>query len=871
MLALQRSLSLGYLRQRRVRTLLVLLSIALGVATLVATRALSGGLARVARQVVNPLAGVADLLVINAQTGVPRALADRLLAADVYGVEDAQPLTLGRVRVLQEGWGSRSVLLLGIDLTRAGFLPGRRDLARGNPWGAEVEWDLAPAAFLEPFRGRRWALVGGKLAEELGPGTKRFEAQSAGGTLGLLRVGTVRFREGGGLEGGNFVVLDADSAARLVFPGRPGTVSQINVRLAPEVRTDPAAVERVRRQLQEVVGDGADVRTLDANFETARDVTAGLELGFAIGGAGALVVGLFLVYNALSVSVAERRHDIGVLRAVGATRPQVTGLFLAEAVFLGLVGSVLGLPLGWGLAHAALGPLQSVLSDMMSPTDAVPVEVPVGLMVVAVLAGTATAVLAALVPAVQAAEEEPADAVRRGPRSVRSLYLALHLAAVALLVGGGVAAVVLRARLPVRAGVFAGIVLILTGALAAMPLLSGLLGRLLLPLLRPLLGLEGRLAADNLVRSPGRTGIVVAALAATGALMVQTAGFIRSTEDAVLDWIDHAVAADLFVTSGGSLSSASAALPMDEHVATQLRKLPEVESALGVRIHLLDFRDRIVFLLAVDADAFAATPGRDYARNLRRYPRLREPGTALVSENFAALYGLHTGDRFEVRGRHGPIPLEIIGTIRDYTWNRGTITVSRAWYREQFADRQLDLCDLYLKPGSDPEAVRRELQRRWGTSEGLFAMTRAEVHDDVRQTLHRVYNLAYAQQAVVGVVALLGVASALFISVLQRRRELGLLRAVGASRGQVLRSVAAEAALMGLVGGVLGFGVGLLLEWYIVDVMVWDEAGFTFPLVVPWTAAAVVFAASALLATLVGLWPAYHATRLRIPEAIAYE
>jgi putative ABC transport system permease protein len=197
--------------------------------------------------------------------------------------------------------------------------------------------------------------------------------------------------------------------------------------------------------------------------------------------------------------------------------------------------------------------------------------------------------------------------------------------------------------------------------------------------------------------------------------------------------------------------------------------------------------------------------------------------------------------------------------------------VDRDWYRREFADRQVDLCDLYLRPGSDPAAVRQEIRRRWGAREALFATTRAEVHEDIRQALHRVYGLAYAQQAVVGLVALLGVAGALFISVLQRRRELGLLRAVGASRAQVLRSVAAEAALMGLVGGILGFGVGLFLEWYVVDVMVWDEAGFRFPLVVPWVASAVVFALSAALATLVGLWPAYHATRLRIPDAIAYE
>jgi len=123
----------------------------------------------------------------------------------------------------------------------------------------------------------------------------------------------------------------------------------------------------------------------------------------------------------------------------------------------------------------------------------------------------------------------------------------------------------------------------------------------------------------------------------------------------------------------------------------------------------------------------------------------------------------------------------------------------------------------------------------------------------------------------VGRVALLGVVSALFISVLQRRRELGLLRAVGASRGQVLRSVLAEASLMGVVGAMLSVLIGLALEWYTVRMLVFDAAGVVFPMLIPWTSAAVVIGGSVAAATLVGLWPAWRATRLRIPEAIAYE
>jgi putative ABC transport system permease protein len=197
--------------------------------------------------------------------------------------------------------------------------------------------------------------------------------------------------------------------------------------------------------------------------------------------------------------------------------------------------------------------------------------------------------------------------------------------------------------------------------------------------------------------------------------------------------------------------------------------------------------------------------------------------------------------------------------------------VDRDWYREEFNDRQVDVFDLFLKPGADVQEVRREIMDRYGAADALFAVTRPEVNQDVKDTMQKVYALAYAQQTVVGLVALLGVVSALFISVLQRRRELGLLRAVGASRAQILRSVLAEAVLMGVIGAMVGFGIGLLLEWYVLDVMLLDESGFTFPMRIPWAEAGVVTLASVALATLAGLWPAYLATRLRIPEAIAYE
>jgi len=150
-------------------------------------------------------------------------------------------------------------------------------------------------------------------------------------------------------------------------------------------------------------------------------------------------------------------------------------------------------------------------------------------------------------------------------------------------------------------------------------------------------------------------------------------------------------------------------------------------------------------------------------------------------------------------------------------------------------------------------------------------LKRDELRQRIADMIRRIFGIAYSQEIVVGLVAALGVVMALLISVLQRRRELGLLRAVGATRGQILRTVLAEATLMGFIGTLIGLAVGVPLEWYCVQVILFEEAGFLFPVLIPWLEAGLIAGIALLVATLAGLGPAWHTSRLRIPEAIAYE
>jgi putative ABC transport system permease protein len=876
MISLFRTLSISYIGQHRIRTGLVVLSIALGVAVLVATQGLSRGLKGGVQDSVNPLSGLADVLVVKGGAGVPASLAAEIRAANIPGIADAQPFVFARVSIVE--LDNRPTWLFGVELPQDWTEFTAVQTGPSFP----VKTTLRTPSLLEL---PRWALalqrgevalISPDIREALaaqGKAPGQVSLRNAGLTPTFLIAGEVDFRSSELPIAGAVVVLPLAQASRLCFPGQEARAQQINIRF--ESGYDP---EIASAALQRWLGSRADVQSIQDNREMVANVTSGLELGMHIGSAGALVVGLFLVYNALSVSVAERRHDIGILRAVGATRWQIARLFLGESLIMGLVGSCIGLPLGIFLSWLAIKPLAGVISEMLVPIEQATIQIPWWLMVFAVCSGTIVAMLAALVPAMQAAQEEPAHAVRRVPLRRTLLASLIHLGVVVLLLSAGVSVVAFRDQLPPLYGIFAGIILLFVGALAATPLLAAVLGRVAQPFFPYLFGLEGRLAADNLVRTPVRTGIVIAALAATTGLLIQTSGFLKSTREAVTTWIEEKIAADLFVSCGSSVTAGGAALTMDPSLGDKLAAVPGVDIVFAVRLQRLDFTSpvdgttKMIWMAALDLPALEKGSGQPaLAVNLARLPRLREPGTVAVSENFARLYRVEVGDRLKIPGKDADLEVEVVGTVVDYTWNRGTIVVNMPWYREHFADEQVDIFDIFLREGADLAAVKQTLKDRFEKSEAVFVVDRPEVYQEVNSSLNKIYSLAYAQQIVIGMVSLLGVISALFISVLQQKRQLGLLRAVGATRTQVLRLVLAEAILMGLVGAMIGFVMGLCLEWYVIYVMVLDESGFLFPMRIPWLESLVVCVACVLCSALAGLWPASWATGLRIPDAIAYE
>ena len=900
MIALFRTLSLRSWKERLARVLLVVASIALGVATLVATRVLNESMWVAVRSATNPLS-FADLYVTNGESGVRADLVS--FVAALPGVRDVEPLVTGRVRLPDLG-DHRHAQFLGI--------VWRPDSEENNPWGVRIRWTVAPGSLpgvkgadpqallarLKQFNLRpllvgnvleaelraiqmdervdrvlRW--IPKALADEIKSSIVRVQSVGRQPEL-FIKVGTVEADGPAGDLIKNTLIMNAADAAEL--KGQSDLFTRIDLFLQPGADKD-----EMRRRVERLVDGGAAVRTADENEQRAQEIMAGMQLGFSLTGAGALVVGLFLVYIVLAVTVAERRHEIGILRSLGATHGQVWALFVGEAAFQGVLGAALGIPFGIGMAYECQDFIKNLLSDVVVQLEAPGIQLHPATLLIAAAAGIVTAVVAALVPAVRAAQEQPASAVKRVPQIPGFSHQVLQLAVSAALLTLGATLMILRNHpllqqyLPPRAGTYGGFVLVLVGMLLTTPPLAAWGARTLQPVARWLMGLEGRLASDNLIRVPGRTGLVITVLTAGVAIFLQTAGVIRSNQEPFMDWVDQSEDADLFITSGSTVTGTGQNLLMERSLGRTIREqLPEVKAVLPVRARQADFGDNMVFLIAVDAAGFAAAdkiqgPLMDQAL----YRRLLEPGPAraIISRNFAALYGVKVNDVIHLRGPHGPIRLQVAGETVDYTFPRGTVVIDQGTYEQHFDDPLVDEFYVYLKPEAKGrvDAIRQEILRRWEAEHALVVTSWEENHDHMARLLKRFSLVAYSQEVVVGLVAALGVVFALLISVLQRRRELGILRAMGATQGQILFSVLAEAILMGVIGTLIGLVVGVAIEWYCVHIILFEEAGFLFPVLIPWREAALIAGGAMLVATLAGLGPAVRTMHLRIPEAIAYE
>ncbi|MEW6367280.1 MAG: FtsX-like permease family protein [Acidobacteriota bacterium] len=847
---LLRTLSLSYLRLHLAKTLLTLLGVAVGVSTLVSIQSAETALMRGLRNTVDRIAGKAQLQVV-CDGGVPEEAQDRI--RDVPGVVAVAPV-IEQV-VVAEGPASGSLLILGVDLL------GDREMREYGFEGDDADID-DPLLFLaQPdsialcttYARRAGLRKDSSLTLRISNGTKRVVVR------GLMRPSG--FTEA---FAGNVAVTDV-YAAQLLF-GRGRRFDRVEVRLEEGV-----SLEEGTRRLAAALGPGYRMETPERRSAQMERIIENFVAGFNVTSTFALAIGVFLIFNAFTVAVTRRRRDIGILRALGATPRQVQALFLMEAAILGVAGGVVGLAGGAAASGLSLRAMSDPVQNIYGLTEGASTHVDGRLVVLALTLGIVASLLGAWAPARNASRIDPVEALAKGTYTARVPPPTLaRLAVGAAAIAGAILVAVFRplTGLPMVVSV------ILLGFLSALLLVgpvSSRLVRLLAPAISRLSPVSGRLASDSLLGNPRRTAGTVIAIAASLAFVLGLSGYMDATRLALYRWIDNVITSDIYVRSSAKLLRPD--FRFGPELRDELLAIPGVRAVESFRSERVSFRGVDIVVASIEIEGMMRRTKHEFLEgNAETFERgLVREGKCAVSDNFYGLYRLGMGDVLELPTPNGLVGLPIAAVFTDYTSDRGTVFIDRATFTKLWNDDRVDTYDVNLLAGARRDQVMRDIRRRIGDRFPALISTREEFTAEIRRALDAFFALTRTTLMTAILVAFIGIVTSLLISVMERTREFGILKSLGAVRQQVRRSVVIEALVVGLTGLIIAVPMGQLLTVFNTTTVAETFAGWRMPVRYPFTALIQILVALPLVSAAAAWLPVRQALSIKVTEAISYE
>ena len=811
---------------------LAMLGIALGVAVVVAVDLANASARRSFDLAMNRITGQATHRIVGAAQGLAETLYVRLRVE--RGLRSSAPVVTGTLpRADQPG---QLLQILGIDPFAE--TPFRAFAAPGSGSNFDVR-----ALLLNPDA----ALLPTELGETV---TLRRGEQ----TFTLHRAGTL---EGPALAG--LIITDLSTAQVLL--GKVGRLSHIDL-ILPE---GPAGERQVAELQRWLPPEARLERPAERNQATA-DLSAAFALNLTAMSLLALVVGMFLIYNAISFSVVQRRALLGLLRALGVSRRELFIGILGEALLLGLAGTLLGGLLGVWLGSGLVHLVTRTINDLYYVLSVREFFLDPGSLAKGAALGLLATLAAAWLPAREAAEVPPGLALSRAHLESRwrAALPRLALAGLALLAAGGLILTLSHSL----TGGFAGLFLLIMGcALLTPPLVVGLT-RLNQPLTVHL-GLLARMANRDIARHLSRTGIAVAALMAALATTVGVGVMVDSFRGGVAIWINDLLNADLYIAPPAMEDGGERVELLAPAALAAVRATPGVAAASTYRGIRIDLDGRPIPLIAVDL----APQSRSGYRLLDGDPttvwqEFQTGDAVLISEPLAYRRQLHRGGQLLLPTPAGPKNFAIAGVFLDYGSEHGRILLHHASYARHWHDSAVGSAAAFIAAGQDPATVRHELQARLGPIQALVIRANREIQQFTLDVFDRTFLITGVLRLLAILVAVVGILSALLALQLERAREFAVLRDIGMTVGEIGGLAALQTGLMGAMAGLAAIPTGLLLAAVLIFVINRRAFGWSLPFEVsPWLLLETV--GLAILAALVaGLYPIWRQARAQPAAAL---
>jgi putative ABC transport system permease protein len=852
---LLKALVLRPIVREKTRTLLTIVGIAVGVGVVVAIQLANQSALRAFRESVDAIAGRANYQIVSDSGRLDENVLLRLQplwrdgarfapVIDVEGIVEPsqQPIRLLGVDLLSD-LHFRDYRYARIDVAPA---PSPARAAGGAtlmlslfandsvilpaPFAREHHLDLGSPITLNILGNRRTLIVRG-LLEARGPAT------AFNGAIAICDIATAQRNFG---MKGHLTRID------LLLPSDA---------IAARVRLPPATrIERPSRRNERVE---KMLRAFRVNL-------------FALAGV-ALLVGMFLVYNTVLISILRRRRDVGILKTIGAAPRQIFFAFLGEGLLFGLIGAALGIALGDGLARAILGLVGRTINSLYVTSQPEAVALTPSVVVLGMVVGVTLSLLSAVQPSLEAAQIRPSIMMRGGasPRRRHAggdagapLSFVLAIAASLLPPIGGI---------PVFG--YLAVLFVVAGFSLLAPMIVRGTSAIFAPPMRRAFGIVGHLAAASLPASLRRTSIANAALSLAIAMMVAVTVMVGSFRVTVDIWVRQTVQSDLWLRPAKGLTNADAAL-FPPSILDDLRKVDFIAGLDPVRGRDVILGDSIVsvgsgdFRVAARLGNLPMIAPRSSSDALRRAV---ETNGVFVSESFSIKFKKGVGDSIDLPTAHGTRRFPITGVYRDYSNDRGVVVMDRPLYVRSFDDDAINTVVVFLKPGVNRDAARARLEQLLGPKYHAFAISNASIRKEVMTIFDQTFLITHALLAIAIVVAVLGIINTLAALILERTRELALLRVSGMSAREMRTMIVLESALLGIASTVVGVVMGYALSWILIYVINKQSFGWTIAFHTPVQLVAASLAVTFLASLLAGLVPARVASRIDIANAIKSE
>lgn len=848
-------LSLRFLRGHSGRLALTLLALASGVATVCSNSLTSRAVVQEFADVVDTVAGTAALQV-RREDGGTFAKDVAIEVARVPGIAQVVPV-LTATAFTSDGSGEL-IAVHAYDLANeaAARVYGVGSTDRGTVHAVAA---LSPGSVIvtDTFAQRRHLGIADRITLDTPTGRQSFTIAGLIPASGLAR-----------LYGGNLVVMDL-YAAQLAFAHR-GDINRVDVVLKPGEDADQMA-ERIRR----VLPPGVQAQSPTLQKVLLEKTTGSVHLLLQVFIVGGLVAAFFIAFSGLSTLFERRMWEIGLLRALGARQRTIWRQLVLEGLLLGVLGVVIGIPMGVAYAHALLPRITAAAAAIVNTVSPVPqLELHLSTLLLAAMLGVGTGVAAAALPAWRASRVEVVETIKtrdveHGVAETRTRRCLRALTVVAALAVAGVEVLSPSGHWSIAGG----LLLIVAAAVAARPLVE-FTASVVVRWLASMIGPFARLGLTQMARCPRRTALAVAMLAVGTGTVLWLWVLARSFEMSVTTLLTQKCRADLVVSSA-HVASAFIEAPVDEALVTRLSHVAGVGAVVGLRDTEVPYAGGSIAIEADDPSYFLNSAFGQFPLIGRHWPDAWEAvaagEAAIASANFVQNLNVGVGDRVTVPTPSGPLQLRIVGITNHFLSPRGTLIMSRDVYARAWDDRRISRAYVLRAEGIATASVRAAIAAGLGRGYNLRILSAPEMVEyfgsRVRAAFSAIYVLAFGTLILV----LAGISETIAAEIVSCTRELGILRMLGARRRGIRHLVWAETFALSALGLLLAAATGLARAVLWVRVTFPHLFGFVVALHIPYGELAILLLLTLAVCLVAALLPAQRAAHLQPVAALRCE